>query len=262
MEGYKTLLYSVQDQIATITFNRPKVLNALNWDIFTELQDAVVKADNDDGVKVIVLTGAGEKAFVAGGDLSQMYQLDTIDKARKWIELTHKTAYLLENASKPVIAAVNGFALGGGCEIALACDIRIASEKATFGLPETGLGIIPGCGGTQRLPRIIGRGLAKYYIFTGDKIKAPEALAIGLVEKVVPEDKLMETVQEVANKIVAKGPLAIKMAKLAVNKGVEMELNAGISYEFEAYCLTLCSQEAKEAMQAFLEKRPHSFNSK
>ena len=196
---YENIKYEVKGNIGYLTINRPKALNALNTGVLSELSDVLGKINGDDNVKAVILTGEG-KAFVAGADISQMKDLNAVD-GRAMMQAGHKVMNTIDRMPKPFIAAINGFALGGGCELAMACDIRIASEKAKFGQPEVGLGIIPGFGGTQRLARLVGKGLAKYLIYTAEMIDAAEALRIGLVEKVVPSEELMETAEKVANTI-------------------------------------------------------------
>ena len=207
---------------------------------------------------VVIITGSGEKSFVAGADIAEMKSLN-IHEGRNMTRLGQCVFQEIENLSRPVIAAVNGYALGGGCELAMACDIRIASEKAKFGQPEVGLGIIPGYGGTQRLPRLIGKGRAKYYIFTTDMITAEEAFNMGLIDKVVPHGKLYEETLKIAEKIISKGPIAVRMAKYAVNNGMNMDLASGIAYEAEAYTTSFGSEDRIEGMSAFLEKRKADF---
>ena len=253
--GYKNIILDEKDGILTITINRPKVLNALNTDTLNELENVVRDIERD---KEIIITGSGEKSFVAGADIAEMKSLN-IHEGRNMTRLGQCVFQEIENLSRPVIAAVNGYALGGGCELAMACDIRIASEKAKFGQPEVGLGIIPGYGGTQRLPRLIGKGRAKYYIFTTDMITAEEAFNMGLIDKVVPHGKLYEETLKIAEKIISKGPIAVRMAKYAVNNGMNMDLASGIAYEAEAYTTSFGSEDRIEGMSAFLEKRKADF---
>lgn len=260
MEGYNNVLYRIEDNIAFITLNRPKALNALNTETLKELDAAVSAAGNDENVKAVVITGEG-RAFVAGADISQMRDL-TVQEGRDMTLLGQEVFTRIENLDKPVIAAVNGFALGGGCELAMACDIRIASDKAKFGQPEVNLGIIPGYGGTQRLPRLVGKGRAKYLIFTGEMISAEEAFRIGLADKVVPAEELMDSVVSLAKVIMSKAPISIKMAKHAINNGMNVDLKSGIAYEAEAYTTTFSTEDRIEGMSAFLEKRPAVFKNK
>ena len=260
MEEYNNVLYRVEDSIAFITLNRPKALNALNTETLGELDAAVSAAGKDENVKVIVITGEG-RAFVAGADISQMRSL-TVQEGRDMTILGQEVFTRIENLDKPVIAAVNGFALGGGCELAMACDIRVASDKAKFGQPEVNLGIIPGYGGTQRLPRLVGKGAAKYLIFTGEMISAEEAFRIGLADKVVPAEELMDSVIALAKVIMSKAPIAIKMAKHAINNGLNVDLKSGVAYEAEAYTTTFSTEDRVEGMSAFLEKRQAEFKNK
>lgn len=255
---YKNIEVKIEKGIATITINRPKALNALNTETLEELKNVLEVLQNDDGVKVIVITGAGEKAFVAGADISEMKDMSVFD-AKKFAELGQKVFRKIELMKKPVIAAVNGYALGGGCELALACDIRIASRNAKFGQPEVGLGIIPGFGGTQRLPRIVGVSKAKELIYTGDMIDAEEALRIGLISKVVEQDKLLEEAYGIAKKIMSKGLVAVSLAKEAINKSLEVDIDSGMEYEANAFALCFGTQDQKEGMAAFLEKRAPKF---
>lgn len=257
---FQNLKYEVKNNIATITVNRPKALNALSEEVLDELFEAFTTADKDPAVKAVILTGEG-RAFVAGADISQMVVLSGIDGQT----LMKKGALVMnyiEEISKPVIGAINGFALGGGCELAMACDIRIASVNAKFGQPEVNLGIIPGFGGTQRLPRLVGKGMGKYLMMTAEIIGAEEALRIGLVEKVVSAEDLISTCEAIANTIMAKAPIAIKTLKIAVNQGIMLDVKTGIALEGEACTAPFCSEDRKEGMNAFLEKRPAKFENK
>ena len=245
MEEYNNVLYRIEDNIAFITLNRPKALNALNTETLRELDEAVSAAGKDESVKAIVITGEG-RAFVAGADISQMRDL-TVQEGRDMTILGQEVFTRIENLDKPVIAAVNGFALGGGCELAMACDIRVASDKAKFGQPEVNLGIIPGYGGTQRLPRLVGKGAAKYLIFTGEMISAEEAYRIGLADKVVPAEELMDSVVSMAKTIMSKAPISIKMAKHAINNGLNVDLKSGIAYEAEAYTTTFWKKDKQNS---------------
>ena len=252
------ILCQKSDGIATLTISRPKALNALNTETLLELKKNIIEAAKAEDVSVLIITGDGAKAFVAGADIAEMQKLAPL-AGRSMTSLGQEVFTLIENIDKPVIAAVNGFALGGGCELAMACDIRIASDNAKFGQPEVNLGIIPGFGGTQRLPRLIGKGRAKYYICTGFMMTAQEALNVGLVEKVVKPEELMETCRLVARTIAEKAPVAVMMAKKAINHGLDMSLEAGVSYETEAYTTCFATQDRVEGMSAFLEKRPAKF---
>ncbi len=248
-----------EEGLAIITVNRPQAMNALNTETLNELKAAVLAADQDPAVRVLIITGAGPKAFVAGADIAQMRSLSPLE-GRTLTMLGQEVFAVIENLSKPVIAAVNGFALGGGCELAMACDIRIAAATAKFGQPEVNLGIIPGFGGTQRLPRLIGRGRAKYYILTGQMIPAQEAYELGLADKVVDPAALLDTCREIAKTIIAKAPVAVSMAKRAINHGLDMDLASGVAYEAEAYTTSFATADRVEGMTAFLEKRPAKFS--
>ena len=250
---YKNLNVEIKENIGWLKMNRPEALNALNAETLNELDNAIESLYNDDAVNVIVITGEG-KAFVAGADIAEMKDMDAL-QARKFSQTGQNVFAKVENIEKPVIAAINGFALGGGCELAMACDIRIASEKAKFGQPEVGLGVIPGFAGTQRLARICGIGKAKELIFTGDMIDAAAAEKIGLVDKVVPPESLTEEVEKLAKKIAGNGPVAVRMAKNVINRGMDCNLQAGSYYEAEAFGLCFSSNQPKEGMGAFLEKR-------
>lgn len=257
MFNYEYVKYEKKNNIAFVTINRPDALNALNQNVLKDIKSAFEDMKNDDEVKVIIITGEG-RAFVAGADIAQMRDQSTLE-GREFIVFGQSVMNMIESFKKPVIAAVNGFALGGGCELSMAADIRIASTKAKFGQPEVSLGIIPGFGGTQRLSRLVGKGMAKYLIYTGDIIDATEALRIGLVEKVVEPEKLIEECEIIANKIVVKAPIAIEMAKLSINNGLDMNLNQGINYEAELFATCFGTEDKIEGMTAFLEKRPAIF---
>ena len=260
MEEYNNILYRVEENIAFITLNRPKALNALNTETLDELGWAVLRAGKEKEVKAVIITGEG-RAFVAGADIAEMRELTT-QEGREMTILGQNVFSRIENLDKPVIAAVNGFALGGGCELAMACDIRVASDKAKFGQPEVNLGIIPGFGGTQRLPRLVGKGAAKYLIFTGEMISAEEALRLGLVDKIVPGEELLNTAISIAKVIMSKAPVAIKMAKHAINNGLNVDLKSGIAYEAEAYTSSFSTEDRIEGMSAFVEKRSAGFKNK
>ena len=255
---YNNLIMTVEGAVATVAVNRPKALNALNQETLEELLACFTSLAGMKDVRVVILTGAGEKSFVAGADIAFMKDLSPME-ARNFALLGQSVFSAIENLPQPVIAAINGFSLGGGCELALSCDMRIASETAKFGQPEVNLGVIPGFAGTQRLPRLIGKGLANELLFTGDIIDAQEACRIGLVNRVVPADQLMPTCQKIAGKIASKGPLAVKLCKGAVNSGMEMDLNRACQFEADQFALCFTSPEQKEGMGAFLEKRPAKF---
>lgn len=258
---YQHLIYEVKDGIAYVTVNVPKSLNALSNGVLDELYAAFTSVNNDPEVQIAILTGAGEKAFVAGADISEMVKLTTLEGRAMMIK-GQKVMNLIESIDKVVIGAINGFALGGGCELAMACDMRIASEKAKFGQPEVNLGIIPGFGGTQRLPRLVGKGMGKYLIMTADMIDAQEAYRIGLVEKVVPAEELMGAAEKVAKTIMSKAPIAIRAAKIAINNGICLDVKTGVAFEGEALVAPFSSEDRNEGMTAFLEKRPAKFINK
>ncbi len=243
--------------IGILTITRPEALNALNRDLLTEIDAAVEEVGQNDAVKVVVITGAG-KAFVAGADIAEMSKLDPL-QAKAFGAFGGKVFRKIEQLNKPVIAAVNGFALGGGCELAMSADIRVASTKAKFGQPEVGLGIIPGFAGTQRLPRLVGVAKAKELIFSGNMINAEEALAIGLVNQVQEPDQLMEAALTLAKKIAAQSVSAVAMAKTAINRGVDLDIEAGMELESDLFGLCFSCGDQKEGMGAFLEKRKPAF---
>jgi enoyl-CoA hydratase len=255
---YENILFQVQEGIAAITFNRPKALNALNQTLLAELSKALDDIAGDESVRVLILTGAGEKSFVAGADITELATFSAL-QAKAFSRAGHAIITKLQELPIAVIAAVNGFALGGGCEIALACDFIYAAENAKFGLPEITLGLIPGFGGTQRLPRLIGANMAKELIFTGKMIAAGEAAQMGLVNKVVAAAALMEEVQKTARDIAAKGRVSLRAAKQAVNYGLNTDLATGCHIETDAFALVLASPDAKEGTTAFLEKRKAVF---
>jgi enoyl-CoA hydratase len=250
-----------REGILVITIDRPKVLNALNAQTVDEIAEAFEAAREDESVKCVILTGAGEKAFVAGADIGELAQLNPVT-GKATAEKGQRVLLSIERFPKPVIAAINGFALGGGCEIALACHIRIASEKAQLGLPEVTLGIIPGYGGTQRMARLLGKGKALELILTGDRIGAADAERIGLVNKVVPADQLMAASEELARRITSRGPLAVRAALEAVMSGSEMPFEQGQFLEATLFGLLASTEDMREGMKAFLEKRPAEFRSK
>ena len=257
---YNNIIFDKKDGIGYVTMNRPKALNALNTEVLTELDDVFRAIDKDDEVRVAIVTGEG-RSFIAGADIAQMSELNGTEGRDMTIQ-GQKVMELIESINKPVIAAVNGFALGGGNELAMACDIRIASEKAKFGQPEVNLGIIPGYGGTQRLPRLVGKGMAKKLIYSAEMIDAQEAYRIGLVDEVVPAEELMEAAEKLAKTIMSKAPIAIKMAKVAINNGINTDLTIGVQFEAESYTSTFVSEDRVEGMKAFVEKRPAEFRNK
>ena len=253
-----TLLFELSDGIARITINRPDKLNALNATVLSELGDAITRVETDDAVRGVILTGAGSKAFVAGADITELAKQNPIEgKARSL--LGQQVFRRLERCGKPVIAAVNGFALGGGCELAMACHIRIASEQARFGQPEVKLGIGPGYGGTARLPRLVGRGRALELLLTGAMIDAAEAYRIGLVNRVVPADKLMEEAQTMLRGILENGPLAIQACLEAVDAGMETSLDQALLLEANHFGLLSSTADMQEGTAAFVEKRKPAF---
>jgi len=256
--AYETILFEQEGAIGILKLNRPQALNALNSKVISELMAVLDQIESDVLPKVLIITGAGEKAFVAGTDIIEMEKL-SCSEARTFASFARKAIDRIANLNRPVIAAVNGFALGGGCELAMACDIRVASEKAKLGQPETGLGIIPGSGGTQRLPRLVGPSKAKHLIFTGEIIDAKRALEIGLVDRVVAPEALMEEAKKMASAIAAKPAVALGLAKAAINRGLDMDLQDGLSYEIECFAQCFATQDQKEGMRAFSEKRKPSY---
>lgn len=259
--GYENLLVEQEGNIAIVYINRPKALNALNEATLKEIEQVFIELEKNVEVNVIILTGAGEKAFVAGADISFMKDLEPI-LAKEFAELGQRAFNKIENNKKPVIAAVNGFALGGGCELSMACDIRVASEKAKFGQPEANLGVIPGFAGTQRLSRLVGKGVAKELIYIADIIDAQEALRIGLVNKVVSSEELLDVVKDMAKKIASKGQIAVRLAKQVINEGLEMDSDRSYSHEANFFGLCFATQDQQEGMSAFLEKRSPNFINK
>ena len=257
---YKDILFEKQNNICTVTINRPQALNALTSNVIKELDVALDEIINDKDIFITIITGQG-KAFVAGADIVEMKDKTPIEAA-KFAELGAGVFRKIELMEKPVIAAVNGFALGGGCELAMACDIRIASEKAKFGQPETSLGIIPGFSGTQRLSRLVGIGKAKELIFTANIINALEAEKIGLVNSVVKPEELMDKTLELAEQILNKGQLAVRYAKTAINRGNETDIETGMLIEKNLFSLCFASEDQKEGMTAFIEKRKANYSNK
>lgn len=255
---FENVAIEKQDGIATLSINRPKALNALNTKTLEELEIALKGLGEDEGVKALIITGAGDRAFVAGADIREMLGFTPMDM-RDFCSLGHRVMNLLWSMEKPVIAAIDGYALGGGAELALACDIRIASERARLGLPEVTLGIHPGFGGTQRLTKLVGKGKACELIMTGKTIRAEEALEIGLVNKVVSHEKLMEEARETAVMIAKNGPIAVGLAKSAINKALETPLGDGLAYEIETISLSFSTEDRLEGLRAFLEKREPDF---
>ncbi len=255
---YQTIIFEAKERVAVIKFNRPKALNAINPDVLTELGDALDRIENDPSVRVLVLTGEGEKAFVAGADIAHLATLSPIG-AREFSRRGQDIFFRLESLSIPVIACVNGFALGGGMEIAMACDFVYASEKAKFGQPEIKLGLMPGFGGTQRLPRLIGKAKAKELCMKGDMINAQEAKEFGLVNKVFPPDKVWEETMKTAEALASKGSVSLKEIKDSIERGFDVDLRDGCYMESDAFGLCVTSPDAKEGMTAFMEKRDPKF---
>ncbi len=258
---YKNVMLSFEGDIGILTINRPKALNALNIETLKDIQCAVQEAKDHVELKVLIVTGSGEKAFVAGADINEMKGMNSVE-AFEFSRLGHATLGLLQDFDRPVIAAVNGFALGGGTEIALACDFIYASENAKFGLPEVTLGIFPGFGGTQRLPRLIGKGKAKELIFTGKIVDAREAFGLGIVNRVVPQPSLMEETKKVARQIAANGAVGVRLAKKLVDSGYHMDLNQACLLEAHAFGTGFATEDQKEGMTAFVEKRKPAFKGK
>lgn len=255
----KTVLVStLKNEIVIITLNRPEAANSLSLKMLEELEDAILSYKYNRLVRCVIITGTGEKAFCSGADLKERAGMD-MNQVRKTVAMIRGMMNELELLPQPVIAAVNGVAFGGGTELALACDIRVASETATFGLTETSLGIIPGAGGTQRLPRLIGKGKAKELIFTARKIDAIEAKEIGLVEYVVSPESVLNKALDIANQIVRNAPIAITQAKFAIDNGIEVDLNTGLSIEQSAYEITIPTKDRLEGLLAFREKRAPNF---
>jgi enoyl-CoA hydratase len=252
------ILLKKEERIALITINRPKYLNALDRTTVEELSELIDLLSTDDEIKVIILTGAGDKAFVAGGDIAFMQELTPV-AAREFAIFGQGVLRKLETLSKPVIAAINGFCLGGGCELAMACDFCIASDKAKFGQPEVGLGVTAGFGGTQRLPRLIGMGRASQLLYTGDIIDAVEAAHIGLVYAVVPDGELIAYVTDIARRIIGKGQMAVRFSKAAINNGMQTDIDRAMTIEADIFGLCFSTEDQKEGMKAFIEKRRPQF---
>jgi enoyl-CoA hydratase len=255
MPELSNLLYERRDRWAIATINRPKQLNALNHHTISEIGAVLDEVAADPEVRALIITGSGERAFCAGADISELEALQTANEGHDHSRASHAVLEKMERLEKAVIMAVNGYALGGGCELAMAGDIILASENASFGQPEVNLGIIPGFGGTQRLPRLVGRPKALELIFTGERISAQEALQLGLVNRVVPLPELLPTAEELAGKIAAKAPLAIALAKRAVYEGLELGLTAGNAQETAYFGLAVGTEDRREGTKAFLEKR-------
>lgn len=256
---FTNIIVREEKEIGFIIINRPELRNALNLETLEEIEQALDQLRFNQEIRVVIFTGAGEKSFAAGADISQLNKRTMIEALQPNMSATYRK---IEDYEKPTIAAINGFALGGGLELALACDIRIASYHAKVGLPEVGLGIIPGAGGTQRLTRIVGKGKAMDLILTGDIITAEEAERIGLISKAVPQDELFEKAKEYAGKISLKGPLALRLAKAAVNRGADIEMETALYLEKLTQTILIASEDKREGTQAFLEKRKPQFQGK
>ena len=256
--AYETIIFQKQGHVGVIKFNRPKALNAINPQLNSEVHQALDEIEKDPSLRVVVMTGEGEKAFIAGADISYMVNLPPLG-ARRWSQEGHDLGFRIENFPLPVIACVNGFALGGGVEMAMACDFIYASENAKFGQPEINLGIIPGFGGTQRLSRLLGKATAKELCMTGLMVSAQEAKAMGLVNKVFPPDKLWEETMKTANLIASKGKVSLRSVKQCIDRGYDTDLRRGCQMETDHFALCMSSPDAKEGMNAFLEKRKPEF---
>ncbi len=256
--AYEHIIFEIESVLATITFNRPRAMNALNNALIEEFSMALDTIASNEDIRVLILTGAGDKSFVAGADINELATFNPLE-AKLFSKNGHQAIHKLQTLPIPVIAAVNGFALGGGSEIALACDFIYASKNAKFGLPEITLGIIPGFGGTQRLPRLIGKNLAKELIFSGKMINAEEAKQMGIVNQVHEAESLMEAVHTTANMIATKGKTSLRAAKEAINRGMDVDLHTGCQMEIDAFALCMASADAKEGTHAFLEKRKALF---
>src|SRR5499427_528566 len=258
---FENILLEKKNSIAYVTVNRPKVLNALNMATMEDLRSAFTDIKNDAAIRVAILTGSGEKAFIAGADIGELSKHDAVS-GKEYTHRGQSVLDLIEDLGKPVIACINGFALGGGCEIAMACTLRLASETAKLGQPEVKLGIIPGYGGTQRLPRLVGKGIAMQLVLTGEMISAQEAHRMGLVNEVVPAGELIPRAEAIAAKIIANAPLAVQYAMEAVNKGMEMTLAEGLYLEAVLFGVACATEDKAEGTRAFLEKRPAQFKGK
>ncbi len=258
---YKTILYEKKEGVGTITLNRPKSMNALNSKVFGELDHVLGEIERDDSVGVVIITGS-EKFFAAGADIKEIDEISTPVDAHGFLKEAQATINKFEDLGKPIIAAISGLALGGGCELSMACDLRIAAENATFGQPEIKIGVIPGGGGTQRLPRLVGVTKAKELLYTGDFIDANEAYRIGLVNKVVPVASLMDEARKMALKIARQSAVTLKMTKIAVNGGMNMDLRSAMAYEARCFEILFSTEDQKEGVKAFIEKRKPAFKNR
>ncbi|MGD0979820.1 MAG: enoyl-CoA hydratase-related protein [Candidatus Bathyarchaeia archaeon] len=258
---FKYIIYEKSEGIATITLNRPEALNAFSKEVVEEIMHTLEDVKNDENVRVVVLTGAGEKAFSAGADIKAMAGMTAL-KARELSLMGETLCLALENLEKPVIAALNGYALGGGLEVAMSCDLRVASENARMGQTEINIGLIPGWGGTQRLTRLIGRGKAKELVFTGRMIDAKTAEQLGIINMVAPADKFKETVRQFALELASKAPVAVRVAKAVINKGADIGLDSALALEREAFGVVASTEDLKEGVSAFTEKRKPVFKGK
>lgn len=259
--AYKYLLLEKEDGIGILYINRPEAMNALNTGVLEEIIKAVGEISSDDEIQVLIITGAGDKSFVAGADIKEMHVLTAVE-GREFGYTGQAAFRAIEKLEKPVIAAVNGFALGGGCELAMAADIRLASDKAKFGQPEVGLGITPGFGGTQRLPRLIGEGRAMELILTANTINAEEAYRIGLVNHIYPAENLLDEARKMARKIMTNAPLAVKYSKSAINKGLQTDIDTGMAIEADLFGICFSTEDQKAGMGAFLDKEKASFKAR
>lgn len=259
--AFENLILEKEDYLAILYINRPKALNALNAETLYEMEEAIKDIKADSNIKVVIVTGVGDKSFVAGADITFMLPLSP-HEGRFFSDVGERVMRQFELMEKPVIAAINGFALGGGCELAMACDIRLAAENAVFAQPEVGLGVIPGFGGTQRLPRLVGEGRAKELTYTADVINVQEAYRIGLVNHVYPADQLMDEAKKMAKKIANKAPLAVGYAKFAIGKGMQVDIDTAMSIESDMFGMCCATEDKFEGMGAFVEKRKPTFKGK
>jgi enoyl-CoA hydratase len=256
--SYENILVEREGYVAIITLNRPQVLNALTFALLTELKDALESLEDEDETRVLIVTGAGDRSFCSGSDVKELDKIGP-ERATVYMRLGQQAFRAIEEMGKPVIAAVNGYALGGGCELAQACDVRIAAESARFGQLEINLGNMPGWGGTQRLPRLVGAAKAKEMVFTGEMIDAQEAYRIGLVNRVVPDAELLPAAKAMAEKMAAKGPIALRLAKWAIDRGLDGSLATGLALEKLGVALCTTTEDQREGTLAFRERRPPTF---